>query len=129
MLRLLLVIVPACALIACSEEAPPKPAPKPAAEAPAAPITAPPPPPPAPAAKAEPPAPDPNKELADRVKRALEGEAKIQAAGIDVTAKDGTVTLWGTTTTAAEKNRAAQAARKVDGVKVVENKLAVVKGS
>jgi hypothetical protein len=32
--------------------------------------------------------PDPNKELADRVKRALESEAKIQAAGIDVTAKE-----------------------------------------
>jgi len=128
MLRSLFVVVPAFALIACSEEAPPKPAPKPAAEAPA-PITAPPPaPPPAPVAKAEP-KPDPNKELADRVKRALEDVAKIQAAGIDVTANDGTVTLWGTAATAAEKNRAAQAARKVDGVKAVENKIAVVKGS
>jgi len=29
-------------------------------------------------------------------KRALEGEAKIQAAAIDVTAADGKVTLWGT---------------------------------
>ena len=127
MLRGLLVVVPAFALLACSEEAPPKPAPKPAAEAPAP--VAPPPPPPAPIAKPEPPKPDPNKELADRVKRALEGEAKIQAAGIDVTANDGNVTLWGTTTTAAEKNRAAQAAKKVDGVKAVENKIAVVKGS
>ena len=127
MLRGLLVVVPAIALIACSENAPPKPAPKPAAEAPAP--VAPPPPPPAPIAKPEPPKPDPNKELADRVKRALEGEAKIQAAGIDVTANDGTITLWGTTTTAAEKNRASQAARKVDGVKAVENKIAVVKGS
>ena len=129
MLRTLLVLVPAFALIACSEEAPPKPAPKPAAEAPAPITAAPPPPPPAPVAKPEPPAPDPNKELADRVKRALEDVAKIQAAGIDVTAKDGTVTLWGTAATAAEKNRAAQAARKVDGVKAVENKIAVVKGS
>jgi len=128
MLRSFFVVVPAFALIACSEEAPPKPAPKPDAEAPA-PITAPPPaPPPAPVAKAEP-KPDPNKELADRVKRALEDVAKIQAAGIDVTANDGTVTLWGTAATAAEKNRAAQAARKVDGVKAVENKIAVVKGS
>ena len=127
MLRLLLVLVPAFALIACSEEAPPKPAPKPAAEAPA-PIT-PAPPPPAPVAKPEPPKPDPNKELAERVKRALEETAKIQAAGIDVTANDGNVTLWGTTTTAAEKNRAARAARKVEGVKAVENKLQIVKGS
>lgn len=127
MLRPLLVAVPVFALIACSDEAPPKPAPKPAAEAPA-PVT-PAPPPPAPIAKPEPPKPDPNKELAERVKRALEGEAKIQAAGIDVTANDGTITLWGTAATAAEKNRAAQAARKVDGVKAVENKIAVVKGS
>jgi len=129
MLRALLVLVPAFALIACSEEAPPKPAPKPAAEAPAPITAAPPPPPPAPVAKPEPPKPDPNKELASRVKRALEETAKIQAAGIDVTAKDGNVTLWGTAATAAEKNRAAQAARKVDGVKAVENKIAVVKGS
>jgi hypothetical protein len=127
MLRHLLVVVPAFALIACSEEAPPKPAPKPAAEAPAA--VTPPPPPPTPITKPEPPKPDPNKELADRVKRALEDEARIQAAGIDVTANDGTVTLWGTTTTAAEKARAARAAAKVEGVKAVENKLAVVKGS
>ena len=133
MLRLFLVLVPAFALIACSEEAPPKPAPKPAAEAPAPITAAPPPPPPAPVAKPEPPKPDPrisaNQELADRVKRALEDVAKIQAAGIDVTANDGTVTLWGTAATAAEKNRAAQAARKVEGVKAVENKIAVVKGS
>jgi len=129
MLRPLLVVVSAFALIACSQDAPPKPAAKPAAEAPAPITAAPPPPPPAPVAKPEPPAPDLNKELAERVKRALEGEAKIQAAGIDVTAKDGTVTLWGTTTTAAEKARAARAAAKVDGVKAVENKLAIVKGS
>src|SRR5262245_48196294 len=129
MLRPLLVVVPAIALIACSEDAPPKPATKPAAEAPAPITAAPPPPPPAPIAKPEPSKPDPNKELAERVKRALEGEAKIQAAGIDVTANDGTVTLWGTAASASEKNRAAQAARKVDGVKAVENKIAVVKGS
>ena len=133
MLRPLLVAVPAVALIACSQDAPPKPAPKPAAEAPAPITAAPPPPPPAPATKPEPPKPDPrisaNQELADRVKRALEEVAKIQAAGIDVTANDGTVTLWGTAATAAEKNRAAQAARKVEGVKAVENKIAVVKGS
>ena len=75
------------------------------------------------------PKPDPNKELAERVKRALEGEAKIQAAGIDVTATDGAVTLWGTAATAAERDRAARAAGKVDGVKAVQNKIAVVKGS
>jgi hypothetical protein len=127
MLRLLLVLVPAFALIACSEEAPPKPAPKPAAEAPA-PIT-PAPPPPAPVAQPEPPKPDPNKELADRVKRALEETAKIQAAGIDVTAQDGKVTLWGTTASNAERKRATAVAKKVEGVTAVDNQLKVVRGS
>ena len=63
------------------------------------------------------------------MKRALEQDAKIQAAGIDVTASSGAVTLWGTAATLGERNRAGAAAAKVDGVKTVENKLAVVKGS
>ena len=116
-------------LAACGDDTP-KPAPKPAAPPPQA--TAPTPPPkPAvdPTVKPEPPKPDPNKELAARVKRALEGEAKIQAAGIDVTAVDGKVTLWGTTTTSAERRRAEAAAKKVEGVSAVDNQLKVVKGS
>jgi hypothetical protein len=126
-----LIAVSALALAACGDEPAPKPAAKPApppvAEAPPAAAPA---PAPAPITKApEEPKPDPNKELADRVKRALEGEAKIQAAGIDVTAADGTVTLWGTAATAAERERAARAAGKIDGVKSVQNKIAVVKGS
>ncbi len=114
-------------LAACGDEAP-KPAAKPIPEAPVAKPA--PPPTPAPEAKApEAPKPDPNKELASKVKRALEGEAKIQAQGIDVTASDGRVTLWGTAATAAERKRAATVASKVEGVTSVENKLAVVKGS
>jgi hyperosmotically inducible periplasmic protein len=112
------------ALAACGESSPPPPlkpvAPPPVAASPA----------PAPEAKApEAPKPDPNKELAATVKHALEDEAKIQAAGIDVTANDGAVTLWGTTTTDDERARAARAAAKVPGVKSVDNKLAVVRGS
>ena len=75
------------------------------------------------------PKPDPNTELAARVKRALEGEAKVQAAAIDVTAAEGKVTLWGTASTAGERSRAAQVAGAVEGVKSVENKIAVVRGS
>jgi hypothetical protein len=82
---------------------------------------------PAPAPKEE--KADPNKELAQRVKQALEGESKIQAAAIDVTAADGKVTLWGTAASADEKSRATRAAYRVNGVTGVENKLAVVKGS
>jgi len=122
----ILAVALICALAACSE--PPPPAPKPAAPA------TPPPkaeaPAPKPEAKApEAPKPDPNKELAQKVKQALEGEAKIQAAAIDVTAKDGRVTLWGTAASAAERNRAGQIAAKVEGVSSVDNQLKVVKGS
>jgi len=81
------------------------------------------------APKVEAPKPDPNKALAQRVKRALEDEGKIQAAAIDVTASDGAVTLWGTAASDTERRRAAQAAAKVEGVKSVDNRLAVVAGS
>ena len=47
----------------------------------------------------------------------------------DVTAADGKVTLWGTAGSAGERSRAAQVAGKVEGVKSVENKIAVVRGS
>ena len=112
---------------ACGDQPAPKPAPAPAPQAAPQPIIT---PAPAPEAKApEAPKPDPNKELAQRVKRALEAETKIQAAGIDVTASGGTVTLWGTATSTDERTRAARAAYRVPGVTMVDNKLAVVKGS
>ena len=111
-------------LAACGDSAPPpKPAapaaPPPQAQAPKAPETKAP----------EAPKPDPNKELARRVKQALEGDGKIQGAGIDVTATEGKVTLWGTTATPGERTRAGQIAAKVDGVSGVDNQLKVVKGS
>jgi hypothetical protein len=115
-------------LAACGQSSPP-PALKPIAPPPVAPAAT------APTAAAEvrapekPQPPDPNRELAAKVKRALEDEAKIQAAGIDVTANEGVVTLWGTTTTDTERSRAARVAAKVEGVKSVDNKLAVVRGS
>lgn len=128
MRRALTALSVALALGACGET----PAPKPQAKAePAAPAAAPAPaaaaPAPAPAPEAE--KPDPNKELAQRVKRSLESESHIQAAAIDVTAASGKVTLWGTAASLDEKNRATRAAYRVQGVTDVENKLAVVKGS
>ena len=127
------ILLSACilALAGCGDSGPtpkiqpPKPqaeapAPAPQAQAPA----------PAPEAKApEAPKPDPNKELAKRVKQALEGEAKVQAAAIDVTAAAGKVTLWGTAATASERTRAGQVAGQVDGVSAVDNQIKVVKGS
>ena len=115
----------AAALIACSES------PKPAAKAPT------PPPTPAPVAAApqpqpqpEPPKADPNKELAAKVKQALEApDAKLPGGAIDVTAADGRVSLWGAVESDQQRRRAAQIAGKVDGVKGVDNQLKVVKGS
>jgi type IV pilus biogenesis protein CpaD/CtpE len=117
------------ALGACGESAPPskpaaqpEPATTPAPQA-AAPETK------APEAPASSPAADPNKELAQRVKRALEGNRQIPAGAIDVTAQSGRVSLWGTTATAAERDLAGQIAARVDGVASVDNQLKVVKGS
>lgn len=114
------------ALVACGDSAPP---PQPAAAP-----TAPPPQAAAPAAKApetqpEAPKPDPNKELARRVKQALEADAKVQGGAIDVTAKDGRVSLWGTAANAGERNLAGQIAARVEGVASVDNQIKIVKGS
>ena len=70
--------------------------------------------------------PNPDKELAERVGRAME-DARLQ--GIDVGAANGAVTLWGTVPSERERTRAAHVAGKVEGVKSVDNKLAVVAGS
>jgi hypothetical protein len=122
----LLIAFAVLALAACGET----PAPKPAAE-PAPPPQAAAPEPKAPEAKApEAPKPDPNKELARRVKQALESDGKVQAGAIDVTAADGgRVSLWGTAATPGERTRAGDIAKKVDGVASVDNQIKVVKGS
>ena len=125
-MKKILALIAISALAACGEDAPP---PKPAAP------TTPPPQAAAPAPKApetkapEAPKPDPNKELAQRVKRALESDGKVTADQIDVTAKEGRVSLWGTAPSAGERNRAGQVASKVEGVASVDNQIKVVKGS
>lgn len=70
-----------------------------------------------------------DKELAGRVKAALTAERNLNAHGIDVTAKDGAVTLFGTAETRARRDLAEKIAARVDGVKSVENKLAIIAGS
>ena len=126
-MKIALTLAATLALAACSDPAPPPakpaaPAPQTSAPAPAA---------PAPEAKAPEaaPKPDPNKELAQRVKQALESDGKVQGAAIDVTAKEGRVSLWGTASSAGERNRAAEIAAKVQGVAGVDNQIKVVKGS
>jgi hypothetical protein len=118
-MKTLLAAVAVLALTACGRDEASKPAPvtptpqvipevKPEAKAPEAPKA------------------DPNKELAGRVKRALEG-AKLY--GIDPSASDGKVTLWGTTATDGERKQAGGIATKVEGVSTVDNQIKVVKGS
>jgi uncharacterized protein YunC (DUF1805 family) len=69
-----------------------------------------------------------DKLLAARVKAALEREDKALAANIDVIAESGTVTLWGTTSVD-ESARVGKVALRVEGVKSIDNKIVVVKGS
>ena len=132
----LIALAVALGVAACGEEEAPKPATKPAASAPpAAPAPetksteaatpAPATQPAAPAASA----PDPDKALAKKVKSALETTQGLPAQQIDVTAKGGAVTLWGTVGDPVEQAKAVEAAKAVPGVKAVENKLAIVKGS
>jgi osmotically-inducible protein OsmY len=70
-----------------------------------------------------------DKELAGRVKAALGAERTLNAHGIDVVASNGTVTLFGTAETRMKRDTAGKIAAAVEGVKSVENKLAIVAGS
>ena len=78
------------------------------------------------AAPVQPAKPDADKELAQRVVRAMQ-DAKLHE--VDAVAADGVVTLWGSAPTAKEVSRAGQIATQVPGVKAVDNKLEIVTGS
>jgi hyperosmotically inducible periplasmic protein len=121
----------ALGLTACSKEEPPKVAP-PAVVQPAA----------QPEAKAgeirsetSAPAPepmtkiDPNAELAGKVKSALRAAPGLGDLAVDVVASDGAVTLFGTADTRANVEQAGKVASEVPGVKSVQNKIVVVRGS
>ncbi len=88
---------------------------------------------PAPAAAApkagEPSAAGENAALAAKVKSALAAEAELKMLAIDVNASGGTVMLFGTADTRANRERAGKVAAGVEGVKSVQNNLVLVKGS
>jgi hypothetical protein len=118
----------ALTLAACDRQSPPPPKPKTVVATPTLPEE----PPPmvvAPPKPAEPPQASADKELAGKVKSALLAERGLNAHAIDVVAKDGVVTLYGTTETPARRDTAGKVAGNVSGVKSVDNKLAVVAGS
>jgi len=119
--------VVALSLYGCGD----KPAPKPAAKT--APPAAPAPEPKAAPVPEKPAAgssqADADRALAAAVKSALAAAPDINAHRIDVIAKNGAVTLFGTAETKAQREAAGKLSAAVPGVKSVENKLAVVAGS
>lgn len=64
-----------------------------------------------------------------KVKSALIAEPGLKSTGIDVVTEKGVVSLFGTAASNANRERATQVAANVDGVKAVENNLAVIQGS
>jgi len=60
-----------------------------------------------------------------KIKTALLADPDIKSLKIDVDTQDGVVTLSGTVPSATNAARAAQVAKGVDGVKSVQNRLAV----
>lgn len=64
-----------------------------------------------------------------KVKSALIAEPGLKSTGIDVVTEKGVVSLFGTTGSNANRERASQVAANVEGVKAVENNLAIVQGS
>ena len=72
---------------------------------------------------------DENKALANKVKSALGDDPALKFLAIDATASDGTVTLYGTASNRALREKAARVASSVSGVKSVRNELVIVAGS
>jgi osmotically-inducible protein OsmY len=60
-----------------------------------------------------------------RVKKAIYNEPSLKVADISVTTEDGVVALEGSVKTRAERLKAAEVARKVEGVKRVKNEIKV----
>lgn len=64
-----------------------------------------------------------------KVKSALIAEPGLKSTGIDVVTEQGVVSLFGTTASSANRERATQVAANIEGVKAVENNLAIIQGS
>lgn len=72
---------------------------------------------------------DPDKVLADKVKKALETQAQAGAHGVEVTATNGTVQLWGVVGSTGARKRVEQIAAGIVGVHAVDSRLAVDPGA
>jgi len=67
--------------------------------------------------------------LAAKVKSALRAEPALKKSTVDIGTSGGVVTLYGTADTRANRERAAQVASNVPGVKSVKNEMIIVSGS
>ena len=63
--------------------------------------------------------------ITTRVKTAIYNEPELKVMAIHVATEEGVVKLSGTVKTRAERAKAVQVARKVEGVKMVKNDLSV----
>ena len=63
------------------------------------------------------------------IKSALGADPALKILAIDAAVTDGAVTLYGTANNRALREKAAQVASKVEGVKSVRNELVIVAGS
>ena len=72
---------------------------------------------------------DPDKQLADRVEKALGIETAGLAYGVEVTVSDGKVELWGTVDSNALRKRIEITTAGVVGVKAIESHLQVDPGA
>lgn len=67
--------------------------------------------------------------LAAKVKSVLGADAALGASSVDVSVSGGVVTLYGTADTRAHRDKAAQLAANVPGVKSIKNQMVIVAGS
>ena len=72
---------------------------------------------------------DQDSALAAKVKSALGADPALRLLAIDTGVSSGVVTLYGTADTRAHREKAAQVASSVAGVKSVSNQLVIVAGS
>jgi osmotically-inducible protein OsmY len=72
---------------------------------------------------------DPDDALTQQVEKALGIETGSMPYGVEVTAKDGRVVLWGTVASTATRRRLELSAAGVVGVRAVENRLVVDPGA
>lgn len=70
-----------------------------------------------------------DKELADKVRAALSASSGLNAKGVDVTARNGEISLFGTTPTERQRRALEKLAAGVPGVTSVRNEIKVLQGS